>query len=302
MKPRLSHVVEYAALRAVSGLLGLLPHRVALALGWGPARLIYFFGRRLRERTRDRMRQALGGDRPDREWDRLGRLAFRNLVFTAVEGMRLPSIRTEWVARHFDVGALQEVRDELAKGRGLIVAVPHMGNWELAGIALQSQGIPLATLVRKQKNPLMNDWINRLRMSTGVEAIETHRRHEVATMPERLAREGRALALLPDVRSRKGGVPVRFLGVEIEVPGGAAHYARAGGTAILTAEVVRTGWMRHGWRKTGWIEPDPSLPEDVDRRRIMQYILDRFSESVRAHPENYFWFNKRWVLADEEGR
>jgi len=32
----------------------------------------------------------------------------------------------------------------------------------------------------------------------------------------------------------------------------------------------------------------------------MQYIMDRFSESVRAHPENYFWFNKRWVLGEEK--
>ena len=39
-----------------------------------------------------------------------------------------------------------------------------------------------------------------------------------------------------------------------------------------------------------------------DRRRIMQAVMDRLGESVRAHPENYFWFNKRWVLGAEDGK
>ena len=69
---------------------------------------------------------------------------------------------------------------------------------------------------------------------------------------------------------------------------------------MITAEVVRTGWVQHGWHKTGRIEPDMTLNEAEDRRRIMQYVMDRFDESVRAHPENYFWFNKRWVLGEEE--
>ena len=65
--------------------------------------------------------------------------------------------------------------------------------------------------------------------------------------------------------------------------------------------ICRCG-TRHGWRKTGRIAPDRGLPPAEDRRRIMQYVMDRFGESVRAHPENYFWFNKRWVLGAEDGK
>jgi len=114
----------------------------------------------------------------------------------------------------------------------------------------------------------------------------------------KLREERKVLALLPDVRAR-AGVPVRFLGADIQVPGGAAYYARASGLAVFTGEVTRHGWLRHGWRITGRIESDPALDEEADRRRIMQYALDRFAESIQARPEDYFWFNKRWVLGEE---
>ena len=298
MKYKLAHVMEYAAARAVSGLLVALPQRVALALAWGPVRLAWALNGKLRARTRRRLRQALGLDRTDAELARIAWLAFRNLAFTAVEGIRFPGIRRAWVDRHMQLESLDEVHAELAQGHGFIVAVPHMGNWELAGIALHSQGVELVTLARRQKNPLMDAWINRLRMSTGVEAVDTRSR-AVGDVVRKLRDEKKVLALLPDVRAKAGGIPVRFCGADIDVPGGAAHYARETGLPVYTAEVVRAGWARHSWHKTGRIEPDPALPEAEDRRRIMQYILSRFEESVRAHPENYFWFNKRWVLGEE---
>lgn len=298
MKYRLRHVMEYAALRSVAGLLAALPHRAALALAWGPARVAFALNRKLRARTRRRLRQALGPARADRDLDRIAWLAFRNFVFTAVEGLRLPAIRKEWVDRHMDLGSMDELRAELAQRGGFIAAAPHMGNWELAGIALHAQGVGLVTLARRQKNPLTDAWINRLRRSTGVEAVDTKTR-AIADIARQLRDERKVLALLPDVRARAGGVPVRFLGADIRVPGGAAYYARAAGLAVFTGEVTRTGWLRHGWRITGRIESDPALDEEADRRRIMQYALDRFAESIRARPENYFWFNKRWVLGEE---
>ena len=85
------------------------------------------------------------------------------------------------------------------------------------------------------------------------------------------------------------------------MPGGAAHFAREARVPVLIGEVIRTGWTRHEWRLAGRVAANPDLPEAEDRRRVMQYIMDRFGESVQAHPENYFWFNKRWVLGEEAG-
>ncbi|NLG35345.1 MAG: hypothetical protein GX548_08330 [Lentisphaerae bacterium] len=300
MKIRWTHWAEYAALRTASGLLARLPHRAALALAWGPARAVFALAGSLRKRTRRRLRQALGEGVSGRDLDRIAWTAFRNLVFTAVEGARCPGIRRSRADRHMTLEAVEEIHEELSRGRGFIVAVPHMGNWELAGVALHAQGVELMVLARRQRNPLVNAWIYRLRAGAGVEAVDTKTR-AIAEVARKLREERKVLALLPDVRARSRGVPVTFLGVPTEVPGGVAHYAREAGVPVFTAEVVRTGWMAHGWRKTGRIDSDPALPEAEDRRRIMQYVMDRFTESVRSNPENYFWFNKKWVLGKETG-
>ena len=142
MKYRVSHILEYAVVRAISGLLVALSHRVALGLAWGPARLIFVLNKKLCVQTLRRLHQALGPDRSDKELRRLAWLAFRNLTFTAVETLRLPGIHESWVKAHMDVGPIDVVRDEMAKNkRGLVVAVPHLGNWELAGMAVHKRWV-----------------------------------------------------------------------------------------------------------------------------------------------------------------
>ena len=298
MSVKFAHRMEYVAARVACAVLMFLPYRVVLGLAWGIMSVAWTLNHKLRARTQRRLRQALGTEKTDRELARIARRAFRNLVFTAVEGLRLPGIGRKWVERNLGAGPVTEIRAQLAPGQGFIVAVPHLGNWELAGIALHTQGIELMTLVRRQKNPLMDAWINRLRRSTGVEAIDNKTR-AVGEVVQKL-RAGKVLALLPDVRAKVGGVPARYLGATTEVPAGAARFAREAGVPIFTGEVVRHGWTRIRWRGTGRIDSDPSLDEATDRQRIMQAIMDRFTDSVRAHPDSYFWFNKRWVLGAEE--
>ena len=103
-------------------------------------------------------------------------------------------------------------------------------------------------------------------------------------------------------------------------PGMAGHEARmrmalrqAGraaeaGEVPVGAVIFNSGALAgQAWNQTQTLK-DPTAHAEIiaitqaaaaDRARILQYVMDRFSESVRAHPENYFWFNKRWVLGEE---
>ena len=298
MKRGWAQWAEYAGIRLASALLGALPRRAAMALAWGVGGAYYWLNRRLRGRTRRRIREALGKEVSEQEVCRIGRIAFRNLVFMAVEGMRFPRMGMGEASAAVDFDGLDGMRTELAKGRGLIVALPHLGNWEMAGMALQARGIGVVTLARRQRNAWTNDWIGRIRARTGMEAIDTRSR-AIGGVAEKLNPGGKVLAILPDVRAKIGGVPVKFLGAETQLPGGLAKFARETGAAIATAEGERKRWMRHEWRLTGKVESDLSLEATTDRRRIMQYVAERFEQSVREHPESYFWFNPRWVLGAE---
>ena len=276
-----------------------LPYPLALASAWPVARLAWCVPS-LRRRTRRRLLQVFP-DRSPRELRRIGWRAFRNFVFTAIDAIRLPSVTPRWLAARMDTPGTELLDSILAEGHGAIVAVPHLGSWELAGLALLAKGYPFLTFFRRQRNPVVNDWVYRTRARTGMEVIDVHSRAAVRA-GRTTAEKNCVLVITPDLRAKTGGYEVTFLGHPTQLPCGPAHYALDAACPIITAEVFRTSWTRHAWRVTGTIRPDLSRPHAEEGRRIMQYLADRFGESIRRHPEDYFWFNGRWVLGPEEKR
>jgi KDO2-lipid IV(A) lauroyltransferase len=277
-----------------------LPYPLALASVWPVARLVWCIPS-LRRRTRRRLLQVFGDSLPPRELRRIGWRAFRNFVFTAIDAIRLPTVTPAWIAARMDTPGTELLESALSEGRGVIVAVPHLGSWELAGLALLAKGYPFLTFFRRQRNPVVNDWVYRTRARTGMEVIDVQSRAAVRA-GRTIAEKNCTLVITPDLRAKTGGYTVTFLGHPTQLPCGPAHYALDANCPVITAEVYRTSWTRHAWRVTGTIRPDPTRPRAEEGRRILQYIADRFTESIRRRPDNYFWFNGRWVLGPEEKR
>ena len=75
-----------------------------------------------------------------------------------------------------------------------------------------------------------------------------------------------------------------------------ALFARMGDATVMPVFVTRIGWTRHRWKPFPLIAPDPTLDRDADTQRITQIVMDYFDAAIRAEPEQYFWYNKRWVL------
>jgi Kdo2-lipid IVA lauroyltransferase/acyltransferase len=297
MKYRLKHVVEYAFLRATAGLANVLPHRAALFVGWIIAAAGWVLLRGRMRKIEARIRQAFGDAKPPREVRRIAWLAWRNLCFNGVEAMRTPSTTLDWVKKVTDHTDIRMVFDHMKDGRGVVLAVPHMGNWELAGVAAQMFGAKIMIIVRKQKNPLANAYLNRMREFTGVQAFLREQK-SLAGIARGL-REGKVLAILPDLRAKADFIPCRFLGRDaVQIPAGMAHFAREAGVPVIPAYVVREGWGRHRWKGFPPIVPDPSLDREADFKRMTQYVIDCFDQAIREHPDQYFWFNQRWVLGD----
>jgi KDO2-lipid IV(A) lauroyltransferase len=294
MKHRPKHVAEYLLFRSVAGLVKVLPLRVALGLAWLVAAGTHFLGRINVERTRQRIREVFGAQKTEREVRRIAWLAWRNLCFSAVESLRFPTLTLDKIRKQ----PLAKLEGELKAilescEHGFILATPHFGNWEMAGIAGDLAGIPLFVIVRKQKNPLMNDYINEMRRSFTLEVLYREARIWKSVIDR--IKAGKVLAILPDV-NKKGGVTLDYLNNKATVAPGAAHFSQLANCPIYPIFVRRTGWTRHDATLLDPILPDPDADKDTDQRRIMQAIMDAFSKEVLATPEQYFWYNKRWVL------
>ena len=294
MKYRPKHVIEYGALRAITALVALLPDRAALALGAALAWLAHRLARARVAEAHRRIRQVFGPGLSDREVARIAWISLRNTFFNAIEVMRMARVDRAWLARYLDDGGLSAKLAALPAGQGAIFVVPHTGNWDLAGVAGQQMGLPIFFLVGHQKNPLVDAWLNRMRSIQGSETIA--RDSGALKKVIRNLRDGKVLAFMTDLRSRTPAMRVRFLGHEANVVAGMGLFARQAGVPVIPVLLSREGWTRHRWRVCDPIHPDPALPKEQDWLRMTQAVIDLYDAAIRAAPEQYFWYNKRWVL------
>ncbi len=293
MRYRPKHILEYGALRTLGFLVRWMPHRMALGTGWVVAAISFFLIRFRVHAAQSRIRHVLGDDIPDREIRRIAWISFRNLCFNVIEILRMPRLTSKRISAIAEVEDFHRLK-ELMGGKGAVLAVPHMGNWDMAGVAAEMMGIPVFFMARRQKNPLVDAYLNRMRGVTGVETIPTDSRSLRVILKN--LKEGKAFAILPDVRARTGGVPIRFFNGTAYLPPGMALFARHAGVPVIPAVLTRSGWTRHQWRMHDPIYPDPAQTKENDEVRMMQEVMNLFDIAVRKQPEQYFWYNKRWIL------
>ena len=109
-------------------------------------------------------------------------------------------------------------------------------------------------------------------------------------------RDGKALAILPDVRMPVKSISVPFLGGEANLGKGMALFARHADVPIFPFIMTRQGWARHKIDAFAPIRPDKNLSKEEDIKRMTIAVIKIIDEAIHRAPEQWFWFNKRWVL------
>ena len=292
---RPKHVVEYVLLVLAGGLLRILPLRAALLLGWVVAAGMHYLGGFRRQEALRRLEEVYGDRFTETERKRIAWISWRNLCFNAVEGIRFSKLTVADVQKQ----PLAEVIPPLLRAlktrdEGFIFATIHMGNWDLGGITADLLGVPIFSIARRQKNPLTDQYLNQARNAFSMEVLLND--SKVLKGVIRRIRDGRVLAILPDVRNRTQALKINFLNGEANLGAGVALFARQCNCPIYPAVIRRIGWTQHEAVVFDPILPDPTLDKADDWQRMIQQLMDLFTDEISKTPEQYFWYNKRWVL------
>ena len=177
---------------------------------------------------------------------------------------------------------LENADTALKGGAGAIMAVPHMGSWDMAGSCAGALGYPISAVAEKFPGSL-NDAIVSTRQRFGLNVIPLGRA-AVRAITQALGANS-IVALLCDLEQGPG-VEVTFFGRRAIVPGGPAAFALKNGAPIIPAYQFTTAPGRHH------VHLDPALR--VGRREtketIMQRVVDRFEHFIRGHPDQWFAF------------
>ena len=112
---------------------------------------------------------------------------------------------------------------------------------------------------------------------------------------EKLA-SGRAFAILPDLRVPQRDVEVDFLGGKANVSHAGAMFAVRSGCPIVVA-MMRRERGRHVFDHIGTLRPDPSASDrKAEAARLTREAMAMIDGRLREHPEDWYWYNKRWIL------
>ena len=295
-KIRFRHRVEYGAFRGVQALISSIPISWTGAFLSGILHVVFRVCWPLKRETISRIREVFGEETSIATCRRIARISVWNMVMNFIELFHASKMDQDYLRAHLE--GFEEIekvlRQLIAKHGGVVIALPHMGNWDLAAVTCSAFNIPLMVMARAQNNPLFEGWLRRNRLN--VQTIE--RRHPSSFV--RIAHHlkgGGIFAILPDVRHNKPGVSTTVFGKpEVQLGKGLAKFARMANVPILPIAMVRKDASHHKVFLCDPIYPDLDAETADDAVRITQAVWDLFEKRIREMPEQWFWHNRRWIL------
>ncbi|MGD8866038.1 MAG: lysophospholipid acyltransferase family protein [Gemmatimonadales bacterium] len=285
----MSHVFEYAVARAIFAVLGSAPPALCEPVGGALGRLAYRVGWRRRV-VESQISQAF--PEKDEKWVR--RTAIASFEHVGRESAAVaPIVRRglDEVRRRLVVfEGREEMEAAVARGRGVVVASAHFGNWEFAGSTLAASGWPVDAVMQRLGNRHLNRYVEHMRGKLGMGLIDRVGAWDRLT--ESLA-AGRVVAFVADQDARHRGVFVPFFGRPASTHKAPALLALRTGAPFFVGGVHRIGRQQyHAWLVR--LDPVDGLGTreqiiDLTRRWLAEVEL-----RVRLFPEQYFWHHRRW--------
>ena len=293
MKDNLSAYVYFAGWRIVRW----LPESVAYKLAY---RVSDFLVKR-NGKSVQRLRSNLSRTQPGitgLDLDLLLIEAMRSYMRYWCDTFRLPDWSDERIIQTVTVTNEHLLTDAIAAKTGVIVAVPHAGNWDHAGAYFCAKGIRLVTVAERLKPEKLFLKFLAYRQAMGMEVLPLDGR-VLNTLQDRL-NEGALVALVSDRDLSRSGIEIEFFGGKARMPAGPALLALRTKAPLITAFVTYTDNGVH-------IEfRNVVLPSGGDEsskvREIVQMTAQYFQDGISENPQDWHMLQRIWVDGDFKER
>jgi KDO2-lipid IV(A) lauroyltransferase len=269
---------------------GLLPERAAQAAFARVADEIY----RRRGSGVLRLQANLQRVRPDltgSDLDELTHAAVRSYLRYWCESFRLPAWPVDdLVARTRTIGE-HHVRDAYARGRGVVVPLPHMANWDWAGAWACATGMPLSTVAERLRPERLYDEFVSYRAGLGMQILPLTGGDAALPRLEEWLRAGRLVCLLADRDLSRTGVEVQLCGAPARLPRGPAMLARRAEAPLVPVT------LHYVDREMTITFHPPIAPADGPEGLVQmtQGVADAFTVALREHPQDWHMMQKVFV-------
>ncbi len=284
----------YIPFRIAAAIFGTLPWSVVRALGNGAGQ---FASRRRNARrpllTRH-MRRVLGPDVRQSDVDEAVTGMYRSYGRYWAETFWFRPRRRQAIIESVDRINFDPVHKAIADGRGIVFAVPHIGNWEVAGLIARDLGLNLMAVAEHLPNEKITQWFFDVRAKFGIDIVLTSDPARRSKMIRRL-KEGGALALLADRDVTGKGVAVEFFGEETTVPAGPTALAELTDSVLIPVAV----YFKDGPGYRIEVGDPVAIPEAETRAERVslgaQRVADALESQIRTAPSQWHLFQPNWA-------
>jgi phosphatidylinositol dimannoside acyltransferase len=251
------------------------------------------------QQLRRNLARVVPGAGPE-ELDELVQRAMRSYARYWKETFRLPNMSTKAIAARVNEHASgrENIDEALERGKGVVIALPHTGNFDASGIWVVQNYGPFTTVAERLKPESLYERFLAYRQSLGFEVLPLTGgdTSPYRVMVERLKNNG-IICLVADRDLTKMGIPVTFFGEETRMPVGPARLAATTGATLM---VVDNLFVDDGW---GVRFHSPQLVESrKDVQAATQALADCYAKDISQHPADWHMLQKLWIADLSESR
>jgi phosphatidylinositol dimannoside acyltransferase len=282
--------------KSLASLLEHLPERVDVAVASGVARAAGARQRDVRAALASNLARVLNpsGEVDADLLDRYTSRAFSSYGRYWAEGAKLPALAPTEVYRRFCISEGREHLDAAKeRGRGLILALPHIGSWEWGGAYLAHLDLAMTAIAEQLEPPELFDWFRAKREAIGIRVAPLDEHAGTAMLAT--LREARVVGLLCDRDIQNNGVEVEFFHRRVTLPAGPATLALRTGATLLVAACYSGPGRDHHAVVMPAIETvrEGRLRDDV--QRVTQRVARELEGLIQRAPEQWHVLQPRFA-------
>ena len=241
------------------------------------------------------LRQVVGPEMPEHDLDDLVRRGMQSYARYWREAFAIRSWDFDDVIARTEVTGSDHIREPLARGQGVVVALTHSGNWDAAAIqVVRGTPTPMSSVAERLKPESLYLRFKKFREDLGVEVVPLTGGEVPATaVLQRRLREGKTITLLADRDFAGKGIPVELCGRAATMPSGPALMAIQTGAVLVPLEL--------SFRPNGWAmeyhEPVEIPSEGRLRARVtvgVTQLAEHFTGFIRRNPQDWHMLQPVW--------
>jgi KDO2-lipid IV(A) lauroyltransferase len=293
--------LEYAAVRSIVALLGVLPRSLARTAGAGIGAVAFHALSRLRK-TGLRNLELAYPQKTRAERLAILREEYRSLGWQMAEFCQMSKYTPESASKFIRYEGLDNYLAARGRGKGVLVVTGHLGAWELSSFYHSLMGYPMSLVIRRLDNPRVDALVNTIRTRHGNRVIH---KDDFARGLITAMHAGETVGILMDTNmTPPQGIFVPFFGIEACTASGLARVALRSGAAVLPGfllwEKSERKYVLHFGEELTLIRTGDADDDIVANTALFTAAIESY---IRRYPGQWLWVHRRWKTRPEgEGK